>query len=80
MNEFVLALWAMTASHYQPAMRAVEPLAIMEAAKPAAPGLNASEQRLLQEALKRIARCASGKLRSDPETGWYIPEQKPGCG
>jgi len=84
MNEFLLALWAMTASHHQWEMPPKEPVAIVRPIEtPASAGeRSAGERRELRLAVERMARCATGKLRPDAETGWYIPEQKPAglCG
>jgi hypothetical protein len=77
MNEFLLALWAMTASHHQWEMPLKEPAAIVQPLE--APGsgheLSAGERRELRAAVERMARCATGNLRLDADSGWYIPEQ-----
>jgi hypothetical protein len=84
MNEFVLALWAMAASHHQWEMPPKEPVAIVQPLEShgAARELSAGERRELRTAVERMARCATGRLRSDADAGWYIPEQKPtkSCG
>jgi hypothetical protein len=79
MNEFVLALWTMTASHYQWEMPGKQqPLAIVQPIEiPAsARELSAGERRELQTAVERMARCATGTLRLEADFGWYVPDQK----
>jgi hypothetical protein len=78
MNEFVLALWAMTASHYQWEMPAKQPAAIVRPIDTLASAreFGAGERRELQSAVERMARCATGTLRLDADSGWYIPDQK----
>ena len=78
MNEFVLALWAMMASHYQWEMPAKEPAAIVRPIEISASAreLTAVERRELQTAVEEMARCSTGKLRLEANTGWYVPEQK----
>ena len=80
MNEFLLALWAMTASHHQWEMPAKAPVAIIQPleTRGAARELSAGERRELRMAVEGMARCATGALRLDADSGWYIPEQKPG--
>jgi hypothetical protein len=84
MNEFVLALWAMAASHHQWEMPPKEPVAIVQPleTRGAARELTAVERRELRTAVERMARCATGTLRPDAESGLYLPEQKPkkSCG
>jgi hypothetical protein len=78
MNEFVLALWAMTASHYQWEMPAKEPVAIVRPIETPASAreLSAGERRELQTTVERMVRCATGTLRLEADSGWYVPEQK----
>jgi hypothetical protein len=80
MNEFLLALWAMTASHHQWEMPK-EPPAIVEIQESAgqAHTLDARERRELRMALNRAARCATGRLVADWDQGWYAPEERAGC-
>ena len=80
MNEILLALWAMTASHHQWEMPAREPVAIVRPLQSfgLAHDLTTEERRELQTAVERMARCATGKLRPDADSGWYVPEQKAG--
>jgi hypothetical protein len=79
MNEFVLALWAMAASHHQWEMPPKEPVAIVQPleTRGAARELTAVERRELRTAVEHMARCATGTLRPDAESGLYLPEQKP---
>jgi hypothetical protein len=79
MNELLLALWAMTGSHYQWEMPPKEPVAIVQLMETlgSARELSAGERRELRTAVERMARCATGTLRLDIESGWYAPEQKP---
>ena len=79
MNEFLLALWAMAASHHHWEMPPKEPVAIVQPleTRGAARELSAGERRELRTAVERMARCATGRLRADADSGWYIPEQKP---
>ena len=81
MNEFLMALWAMTASHSQWTMPPKEPVPIVRPAeKPqAVPDLTGSERLELQKALRRIARCSTGGLTQDSSLGWFAPAQKPHC-
>jgi hypothetical protein len=78
MNEFLLALWAMTAGHHQWERPAREPVAIVRPLETlgSARELRAGERRELQTAVDRMARCATGTLRLDRRDGWYVPEEK----
>ena len=78
MSEFLLALWAMSASHHQWEMPAKEPVAIVQPPETrwAPRELSAGEHRALQTAVDRMARCAMGKLRPGADSAWYAPEQK----
>jgi hypothetical protein len=80
MNEFLLALWAMTASHHEWEMPKEAP-AIVETREPArlANRIGTREQRELRIALERAARCATGKLVVDLDEGWCAPEERAGC-
>lgn len=77
MNEFLLALWATTAGHHQWEMPVMEPVAIVRPLETpiSARQLSSRERRELRTAVERMARCATGKVQLDAETGWYIPEQ-----
>jgi hypothetical protein len=78
MNEFLLALWAMSAGHHQWEMPAREPVAIVRPLETSGSAfeLSAGERRELQTAVERMARCATGTLRLDARDGWYVPEEK----
>ena len=78
MNQILLALWAMTASHHQWEMPLKEPVAIVQPLEVPGSGdeLAVGERRELRTAIERMARCATGRLRLDADSGWYIPEQK----
>jgi hypothetical protein len=78
MNEFLLALWAMTAGHHQWEMPAKEPAAIVRPLESldSVHELSAGERHELRIAAERTARCATGNLRPDADYGWYVPEQK----
>jgi hypothetical protein len=81
MNECLMALWTMTASHYQWVMPPKEPVPIVrpvEKPKPM-PELTGDERLELRKALRRIARCSTGGLTQDSSFGWFVPAQKPRC-
>jgi hypothetical protein len=64
MNEFLIALWAMTASHHQWPCLPHEPAAIVRPAEERGTDreLSTEERRDLQTALQRFALGSSGKL------------------
>jgi hypothetical protein len=78
MNEFLLALWTMTAGHHQWEMPVREPAAIVRPLETSGSTreLSAGERRELQTAVERMARCSTGTLRLDARDGWYVPEEK----
>lgn len=86
MNEWALALWAMTASHHQwPARPVPDPPAIVRAApvpatKAAAPPatLPEKEREELRKALDQMAPLVTGRLVWDPVARLYVPELKSG--
>jgi len=71
MNEFLLALWAMTASHHQWAMPSREPAAIVRPAKERQTSreLTNEERRDLQTALQRFALGSTGRLVMSSDSG-----------
>lgn len=81
MNEFLMALWTITASHYQWEMPPKQPVPIVQQVeKPqTTPELNGGERLELQKALRRIAHCSAGRVIQDSNFGWFGPAQKPGC-
>jgi hypothetical protein len=79
MNEFAMALWAMTASHHQWPIPPKEPVAVVRVVEASNPTLNPDEQAQLRAALDRMARCATGRLMYDQGSGFYLPEQKANC-
>jgi hypothetical protein len=78
MNEWALALWAMTATHHRwPMPRAKEPVAVVrqERATPTTPP--SEERELLRQAIERLAPRFTGRLVWDPVARLYVPELKP---
>jgi hypothetical protein len=77
MNEFLLALWAMTAVPHQWEMPVMEPAPIVRPLETpvSARQLSSRERRELRTAVERTAQCATGKLERDADSGWYVPEQ-----
>ena len=76
-----MALWTMTASHYQWAMPPKEPVPIVRPVEKleTMPELTGGERQELQKALRRIARCSTGRVTQDSSFGWFVPAQKPHC-
>jgi hypothetical protein len=81
MNEFLMALWTMTASHYQWEMPPKQPVPIVQPIEElqTLPELTGGERLELQKALRRIARCSTGRVTQDSNFGWFVPAQKPDC-
>jgi hypothetical protein len=78
MKEFAMALWAMTATHHE-WPKPNETTAIVEPSRYQTPKLNDEERAQLEAVLKRMAKCASGKLVFDPISHFYVPEQRAEC-
>lgn len=80
MNEFAMALWAMTAKHHQWPMPPVrEPVPVVRQERTAAPPatLPPEEREQLRQALERMAPRLTGRLVWDPEARMCVPELKP---
>lgn len=77
MNEFLMALWAMTATHHQWPAPPSDPVAVVQMAERSAPArtLNTTERQELKKALDRMARCATGTMVADWDAGLYLPAQ-----
>jgi hypothetical protein len=80
-NEFLMALWTMTASHYQWEMPSKQPVPIVQPVEElqTLPELTGGERLELRKALRRIARCSTGRMIQDSSFGWFVPAQKPRC-
>jgi hypothetical protein len=81
MTECLMALWTMTASHYQWVMPPKEPVPIVRQVEnpQTMPELTSGERQELQKALRRMARCPTGRVTQDSNLGWFVPAQKPRC-
>ncbi len=79
MNEWALALWAMTASRHQwPRPPEKQPAAIVRQVQPPAPAqLSEAPREELRRALDRLAPRLTGRLVYDPKLRMYVPELKP---
>ena len=81
MKEFAMALWTMTASHYEWPKPPAEPVAVVRTDdQETSNELTRKERAELRKALDRIAHCATGNLVLDEDLELYSPELKPRCG
>ena len=84
MNELLMALWAMTATHHQWPAPPKDPVAVVQMAERNAANrtLSTADRQELKKALDRMAGCATGRMAADWDAGFYVPAQKPAisCG
>jgi hypothetical protein len=78
MDEWALLLKLMTEPRPNRPERPIAPVAQL-AAKEIAKPLSAADRKLLEDYAKALARCGTGRVVLDKDSGFYVPELDADC-